>query len=225
MRRAVLAVNILHGLVWVAVLGWIMMSSYIQSYIHNQTARAESLWYDSQHRVIAEYSDDDNAEEDDDRYCAAWSRYFYDYFGWNDQEKDANSTSSYWDWSGFNGTASSYWDWGENEDDSYGEWFSWSTSYPNALPQPSLARQCAVPVARIAASVAGIVGAIHFNIYWASIALMAYSCLCLLSLWHTNFAQALLIAGLFLYPHAMFIHEVRWGVLDPETYNAATCCC
>jgi hypothetical protein len=218
MRRAVLIVNILHGLVWMAVLGWVVMSSYIQSYIHNQTARAESLWYDSQHRVIIEYNDDDNVvDEDGYSSYAAWSRYFYDYFGWNDQEKGANATSSYWDWSGFNGTASSYWDWGvSNDDDSYSDWFSsWSTSSPSALPQPSLARQCAVPVARIAASAAGIIGAIYFNIYWTSVALVAYSCVCLLSLLDAHFAQA----------HAMFIHEVRRGVLDPETYSASTCCC
>jgi hypothetical protein len=220
MRRAVLTVNILHGLVWTTVLGWIVMSSYIQSFFHNQTARAESLWYDSQHRVMAdEYNE--NVVDDENGYYAAWSRYFYDYFGWNDDEKYANTTSSYWDWSGFNGTGSSYWD------DSYSDWFSssWSTSSPKALPQPSLARQCAAPMARIAASVAGIIGAIHFSIYWVSVALIAYGCVCLLYLLHTNFAQALMTAGLFLYPHAMFIHEVRRGVLNPETYDAATCCC
>jgi hypothetical protein len=70
-----------------------------------------------------------------------------------------------------------------------------------------------------------MIGAIYFNIYWTTVALVAYSCVCLLSLLHANFAQAILIAGLFLYPHAMFIHEVRRGVLNPETYSASTCYC
>jgi uncharacterized membrane protein YecN with MAPEG domain len=89
-----------------------------------------------------------------------------------------------------------------------------------------LAALIAIPIVLMLCCVAGIVGANKYNIYLVGSAAVAYCVVFIMDLIAVNIVGAI-IAALFAYPHFVFIHEVRRGIMSNETYHIEeqSCCC
>lgn len=81
-------------------------------------------------------------------------------------------------------------------------------------------------VAQIVASLCGIAGGIKFNVILTAVAAVAYSILTVFGLIGGNIA-GLIYNGFFLYPHVMFIQEMRKGIMTEANYpnEKHSCCC
>jgi hypothetical protein len=74
--------------------------------------------------------------------------------------------------------------------------------------------------------VAGIVGANKYNVYLVGIAAVAYCVSFIFSIIQLNYL-GMIVAILFVYPHFVFIAEVRKGIMSDENYHneEMSCCC
>lgn len=99
----------------------------------------------------------------------------------------------------------------------------------------SVARIVFVNLLKGIISVVGIFGALHYNVYMVGITGIMYSILAFMAFVNMFLVEkyafilvgTILFAGLFAYPHFVFIREVRKGIMTPETYpeEKQSCCC
>ena len=95
--------------------------------------------------------------------------------------------------------------------------------FSNSFP---LGAFIAIQVVKILCSVAGIIGALKFNIYLTGVAAAAYCIDVLMALIEFS-VGGIVYAALFAYPHFYFIKEVRAGIMSKENYHneEMSCCC
>eukprot|EP00538_Stauroneis_constricta_P009356 CAMPEP_0119566724 /NCGR_PEP_ID=MMETSP1352-20130426/33936_1 /TAXON_ID=265584 /ORGANISM="Stauroneis constricta, Strain CCMP1120" /LENGTH=182 /DNA_ID=CAMNT_0007615883 /DNA_START=157 /DNA_END=705 /DNA_ORIENTATION=- len=88
-------------------------------------------------------------------------------------------------------------------------------------------RLCTIFILEIICCAIAIFGALRYSVYPVFVGLGLYVVAAMMSLFIFNVA-GILISVLFAYPHAVFIQEVRVGVMRPETYDSnerQSCCC
>ena len=99
----------------------------------------------------------------------------------------------------------------------------------------SVARIVSVNLLRAIISAIGIFGALHYNVYMVGITGIMYSVVAVIAFVNMFLVEkyafmlvgTILLQGLFAYPHFVFIHEVRKGIMTPATYpeEKQSCCC
>jgi len=86
---------------------------------------------------------------------------------------------------------------------------------------------CILVSIKMFASVIGIIGAVKFSICLTVIAVLAYLLQITVALIGFINVPVLIYAAFFLYPHFVFIKEVKQGIMSKENYHneEASCCC
>ena len=80
--------------------------------------------------------------------------------------------------------------------------------------------------AQIVASLCGIAGGVKFNPHLTALAAVAYAIVLVVGLLSLNIGS-IVYQGCFLYPHVVFIHEIRKGIMNEANYpnEKQSCCC
>lgn len=80
--------------------------------------------------------------------------------------------------------------------------------------------------AQIVAALCGIAGGVKFNPHLTAVAAAAYAVMLILGLISLNIG-GLIYHGCFLYPHVVFIQEIRKGIMNEANYpnEQQSCCC
>ena len=80
-------------------------------------------------------------------------------------------------------------------------------------------------VLQIFCTIAGIIGAIQYNLYGVGLAVIMYTCQIIFGFLTLN--PFILVQAFFLYPHIFFIKENNKGIMTKENYHneKQSCCC
>lgn len=86
---------------------------------------------------------------------------------------------------------------------------------------------CVLVTIKMFASLIGIVGALKFSICLTGVAVLAYLLQIVIAVIGFIDWATLIYAVFFLYPHFMFMKEVKQGIMTKENYHneEMSCCC